>query len=95
MSNLIPVDRIYESARVIAFYHPNPSYKIHILILPKRKIRSLMDISKEERDILWEITLAAQEIVRHLGLDKKGYRLINNGGTYQDIEMLHFHLISD
>lgn len=93
MSDLIPVDKIHETDRIIAFNHPKPLHNIHILIVPKIGVRSFVEL--RDRDLQHEIISSAQHLVEQLGLADKGYRLIVNGGEYQDVKQLHFHLISD
>jgi histidine triad (HIT) family protein len=92
---LIPVDRLYESAALMAFHHPQPAYPLHILIVPKREIRSLSEIRVEDQDFLQDLFECTQVLAAELNLDECGYRLIANGGQYQDLPLLHFHLISE
>lgn len=95
MNRLLPVNRIYESEQVMAFVHPQPAYRFHFLILPKRDIPSLMALSGQEADLLSDVIRAAQEIVRKNHLQEIGYRLVVNGGPNQQVPILHFHLIAD
>ncbi|GAB4422785.1 MAG: histidine triad nucleotide-binding protein [Anaerolineae bacterium] len=95
MSFLIPVDRLYETERVVAFRHPKPGHPTHILIVPKQKIRSLLALTELDAPILQEVVLAAQHLVAELGLEAGGFRLVVNGGAYQDVMQIHWHLISD
>ena len=95
MNFLIPVDRLYETERVVAFYHPKPSYHTHILIVPKHRIRSLMAVTEAEIAIIQDVIFATQHLVKELGLEEGGFRLVVNGGTYQDVMQVHWHLISD
>jgi diadenosine tetraphosphate (Ap4A) HIT family hydrolase len=67
---------------------------VHILIVPKRPYRSLLDLPADGCDFQRELFETVQLLVRRLDLENAGYRLIVNGGTYQDIPILHFHLIS-
>ena len=92
---LLPVHRLYETDAVVAFAHPRPAYPLHILIVPKRSVRSLMALSDAEAPLLQEVVAAAQQLVVQLGLERRGYRLIVNGGRFQDVPQLHFHLVSD
>jgi histidine triad (HIT) family protein len=94
MSALLPVERVYETRTIIAFRHPRPTHKVHILIVPKRQVRSLLDLSRAELNIVGEAVHVAQRVIRKLGLQNEGYRLIVNGGQYQDVPHLHFHLVS-
>jgi histidine triad (HIT) family protein len=95
LSGVLPVRRRYETRRVIAFDHPRPSYATHILIVPKKAIRRLEDLGPSDSPILADTIAAAQQLVRELRLAEHGYRLIVNGGAYQDVAQLHFHLISE
>jgi histidine triad (HIT) family protein len=93
MSDFMPVNKLLETENVLAFYHPAPAHDLHILIVPKRKVKSLMELKDEQ--LLAEIVQAAQQLVEELQLEKGGYSLLVNGGHYQDVNQLHFHLISD
>lgn len=95
MSFALPVQRLRETATLLAFYHPSPSYPVHILLVPKRAYASLLDLPPEDFDFQRDLLMTVQSLVRELGLEDCGYRLIANGGAYQDVPMLHFHLISE
>ena len=95
MSGCLPVSRLYETDSVVAFYHPRPSYSVHVLIVPKRGIAGLAALGAKDMPVLGDVVAAAQHLVRTLGLEKRGYRLVVNGGAYQDVGQLHFHLISE
>ena len=94
MSFVIPVNRLRETNTLIAFHHPKPSHPVHILLVPKRKLPNLMAISAAEADFFTDLYRIAQELVVEFELEKPGYSLIVNGGAYQDVPQLHFHLIS-
>jgi histidine triad (HIT) family protein len=94
MSFAIPLHKLRETATLVAFYHPQPSYPVHILILPRRAIPGLADLSAEDASLLADVYQTAQVLVTELGLEKEGYRLIVNGGTYQDLPQMHWHLVS-
>lgn len=94
MSFLLPVERLRETTTLVAFHHPRPSYPVHILIVPKRQIRDFMALKTSDADFLHDLAPTVQSLVKELGLAMVGYRLITNGGPYQDIPQLHFHLIS-
>lgn len=94
MSFLIPVERLRETPTLVAFYHPHPSYPVHILILPKRERASLLDLSEADADLLMDLVAVTQSLVTELALVSPGYRLIVNGGAFQDVQQLHWHLIS-
>ena len=95
MSVAIPVQRLRETATLLAFHHPSPSYPVHILIVPKRPYRSLLELPPDDCDFQRDLFMTVQSLIQELGLEAGGYRLIANGGEYQDIPILHFHLISE
>lgn len=95
MSFAIPAKRLRETPALVAFHHPSPGYPLHILIVPKRGYRSIMDVSPEDVDLFRDLFETVQFLVRMFSLDARGYRLIANGGEYQDVKILHFHLISE
>jgi histidine triad (HIT) family protein len=93
MSFLIPVKRLRETPSLLAFHHPSPSHKFHVLILPKRQVDSLAKLDPADTAFLTDLYTAVQSLVDEFHLN--AYRLIVNGGEYQDFPHLHFHLISD
>ncbi len=92
-SFVLPFHRLYESDRVLAFHHPSPTYGLHILILPKMRIAGPEALGGQHAALLAEIWQAAQTLARQHAPDAEP-RLIANGGAYQDVKLLHFHLIS-
>ena len=95
MSFAIPVRRLRETETLVAFHHPQPSHPLHILIVPKRPYANLLDVPPDAADFMRDLFETAQSLVHQFGLDQSGYRLIVNGGAYQDVPHLHFHLVSE
>jgi histidine triad (HIT) family protein len=95
MSLLLPTQRLRDTTTLVAFYHPQPSYPVHILIVPKRAIGSLLDITPDDQPFLVDLFACVRELVQELHMDEQGYRLIANGGNFQDLAQLHFHLIAE
>ncbi len=94
-SRWLPVRRVRETPGALAFWHPRPAYACHILIVPKRALRSLADLQPGEPNPAGEMLLLARSVARDLGLDARVYRLVLNGGAYQDVPQLHLQLVSD
>ena len=92
MSFAIPVKRLRETDALMAFHHPKPSYPFHVLIVPKKAVASFLDLEPDS-PFLTELTAAVQSLVDEFHLS--AWRLIVNGGGYQDFPHLHFHLVSD
>jgi histidine triad (HIT) family protein len=96
MSFALPVDRLRETSTLLAFHHPRPSYPLHILLVPKKPIPTLIALDPTaDGDFLTDLYSTAQSLIEQFHLAEGGYRLIVNGGKYQDFPYLHFHLVSD
>ncbi len=93
MSFVLPVNRLRETDTLLAFYHPKPMYPFHVLIVPKKAVQTLADLDVNDTAFLKDLFSIVQNIVEEFHLS--AYRLIVNGGDYQDFPQLHFHLISD
>ena len=93
MSFAIPVQRLRETETLMAFHHPKPSYPFHVLLVPKKAVKSLMEFDSTDIKFLSDLYSTVKSMVEeyHLG----AYRLIVNGGEYQDFPQLHFHLVSE
>ncbi|MGD0977273.1 MAG: HIT domain-containing protein [Minisyncoccia bacterium] len=78
----------------IALNDIHPSATVHVLIIPKKHIASLAEITDADGRLLGNLLLAASKIAKKLKLDK-GYRLIVNCGVHggQVVPHLHFHLL--
>jgi len=94
MSQLLPLDRLAETGTLIAFRHPQPAYPFHVLIVPKSQVASLETLDPADSLFLTDLYSTVQGLVREFNLTTDGYRLIVNGGKFQDFPQLHFHLIS-
>lgn len=92
MSHFLPVQRLRETPNLVAFPHPTPSHPFHVLIVPKREVESLARLDPRDAAFLTDLYTVVQSLVEEYRL--KAYRLIVNGGEYQDFPQLHFHLIS-
>jgi histidine triad (HIT) family protein len=93
MSFAIPVKRLRETESLMAFYHSKPAYPFHVLIVPKKAVASLAELDPADTAFLTDLYSTVQSLVEEFKLP--AYRLIVNGGEYQDFPHLHFHLISD
>lgn len=94
MSNTLPINLLRDTPSLVAFHSPKPLHPIHIIIMPKRSIKRLMDLTPEDADLLSEVVTMVQSLVEEFVLQEQGFRLIVNGGKYQTVGQLHFHLVS-
>ncbi len=93
-SGLLPVRRVSRGKTLIAFMHPFPVYQTHILLVPKKAIPALTDLTDADAPFLGELVETVQRLVEEQGMEQDGYRLIVNGGKFQTIPQLHFHLVA-
>lgn len=79
---------------LIAFDHPAPQYPVHILIIPRAGLRGLRESSLKDGNILSAVLRLANQLAVECGCASTGWRLVANGGAYQEVPVLHFHLLS-
>jgi histidine triad (HIT) family protein len=88
-------DFVHRGAEVVAFNDIRPQAPVHILIVPRKHIRSMNDIAEKDRHVVSELIYAAQKLAVEKGIHQSGYKLLFNvergGGQY--IFHLHLHLI--
>lgn len=91
----IPAKIVYEDDLVIAFHDISPSAPVHVLIVPKREIPTVNDVTAEDEAALGRLFTAAAKIAADNNIATSGYRLIVNvnrdGG--QEVFHIHMHLL--
>jgi histidine triad (HIT) family protein len=92
MSFVLPAERLRETDNLLAFRHPKPAHPFHVILVPKKELRSFADLAPAD-PFLADLVTTVQSLVSEFQLT--AYRLIVNGGEYQEFPHLHFHLISD
>jgi histidine triad (HIT) family protein len=95
MDRFLPADRLYQNKYWVAFEHPQPSYALHLLIVPRQGIPSLQGAPLAPPERYADLIAVVQELVKRYDLAACGYRLITNGGPYQSVPQWHWHLVSD
>ena len=90
----IPSSIIYQDEHVVAFQDINPVAPQHILIIPRRHLSSMDELTSEDAQLLTRIFTTAKQIAHESGL-KQGYRFLTNVGpdAGQSVLHLHFHLL--
>lgn len=92
----IPANIVFENEYVLAFKDINPAAPIHILVVPKKEIKTLNDICEEDAIYLNNIFFAIKSIAKEQNFDEEGYRVINNCNKFggQEVYHLHFHILA-
>lgn len=91
----IPSDMIFEDEKLVVFKDIRPQAPVHLLIVPKKHIRSINDLRPEDLEISGHMLLIAHKIAEKAGVDKSGYKLgfhVEKGGG-QEVFHLHMHLV--
>lgn len=91
----LPSKKVYEDEHALAFHDINPIAPIHVLVIPKKHILSVLDIKEEEKNLIGHLHLVLQKVAKELGVDQSGFRVITNTGPHgqQTVFHLHYHLI--
>lgn len=90
----IPAKIIHEDEHCVAFHDIHPQAPVHVLIIPRKEIRTHDDIKPEDKELLGHLHLVAVQLAAQLGLSA-GYRLVLNCKEQagQSVPHLHLHLL--
>jgi len=85
----------YEDEDVVAFHDINPQAPVHILVIPRKHIASLNEVSNEDLQLLGKLLLVARDIAKSEGISEGGYRIVlnTNRGAGQSVFHIHLHLL--
>ena len=89
----LPAKFAFESENIIAFPDLNPHADIHLLIVPKKHIAGMQDITQMDGDLLAGVFEVVKKLVFQYNLGDNLYRVAVNGGKAQHVPHLHFHLL--
>jgi histidine triad (HIT) family protein len=89
-----PAEFVYEDESLVVFKDAYPHAPVHLLIVPRKHIRSINDLRDEDREIISGMIFRAREIAREVDVNTSGYQLTFNveRGAGQVIFHLHLHL---
>ncbi|WP_395702508.1 histidine triad nucleotide-binding protein [Aquabacterium sp.] len=87
----IPSKKVYEDEDVLAFHDIHPWAPVHILIIPKRHITSMVDVGLEDQALLGRMMAVSPRLMAELGVTN-GYRHVVNTGRDGMQEVMHLHL---
>jgi histidine triad (HIT) family protein len=91
-----PADIEYEDEEVLAFRDLYPKAPVHLLIVPKRHIESVLTLAPDDGPLVGRLVLTAQRIGQAMGFGERGYRLAINCGPEggQHVGHLHVHFLA-
>jgi histidine triad (HIT) family protein len=94
LSGRTPVKVVRETNNVLAYHHTRPFWPVHIVVIPKRHIASLVTLEESDDGLLLELLRVVREVAQEV-LDEHGAcRVLTNLGKYHDSKHLHWHVIS-
>ncbi len=88
-------DIVYQDERILAFEDANPQAPVHILVIPRKHIESLHQVSEGDFELIGKIHRVIQKLAAERDIADSGYRVVNNCGEQggQTVDHLHFHLL--
>lgn len=92
----ISSDIVYENESVVVFKDISPKAPVHLLVIPKKHINSIIEIDKLGSEEVYKMLNAIAEIAKDMGLDKDGFRVVINTGASagQSVGHLHLHILA-
>ena len=86
---------IYEDDDIFAINDINPVAKVHILVIPKKKITTINDLKDKDINLVGKMIMVAKQLAYEKGIDITGYRLLfnTNDDAMQTVFHIHLHLI--
>ncbi len=91
----IPCQLVYQDDEVVAFHDINPQAPLHLLIVPRKHIRTTLDLAPADEALVGHVFTVAAKLAATFGVATDGFRLVNNcnAAAGQTVWHLHFHLL--
>ena len=83
---------VRETANVLAYHHTRPFWPVHIVVIPKRHISSLLTLEESDDALLLELLRVVREVAQDVLAEHGACRVLTNLGKYQDSKHLHWHV---
>jgi histidine triad (HIT) family protein len=92
LSGRTPVEKVFESDTVLAYHHTRPFWPVHVVVIPKVHVGSLLTI--DDNKLLIELMDAVKSVAAKVVDEHGAARVLTNLGRYQESKHLHFHVLS-
>ena len=91
----IPNNKVYEDDWVLAFHDISPKAPIHVIVIPKKHVANILELSRDEA-LTVAVTKAVAAIAQKLGVTRNGFRLVANTGHdgAQSVDHFHYHILA-
>jgi histidine triad (HIT) family protein len=93
LSGRTPIEKVFETENVLAYYHTRPFWPVHIVVIPKKHIESLITVEGEDENILTELFSVIKRMATHVTAGHGSCQVLTNVGEYQENKHLHVHVI--
>ena len=92
ISREIQATIVYEDEQVVAFNDINPQAPTHVLLVPRRHIESLNDLTRDDDQLVGELVRRAAAIAKQRGVSTSGFRTVFNTNVDAGQSVFHIHL---
>ncbi|MBI5195258.1 MAG: histidine triad nucleotide-binding protein [Nitrospirae bacterium] len=88
----IPSKFVYEDEHVFAFEDINPQAPVHVLVVPKKHISTMLEAGPDNNELIGRLFQAANKIARDRNIAERGFRLVLNCNSEAGQSVYHIHL---
>ena len=88
----LSVEKVYESATVLAFHHTKPFWEHHVVIIPKKHIESMASLEAKDAILMGEIMSVVSDLAEDFRRQYGGCHVGTNIGTYQSAKHMHWYI---
>lgn len=92
LSGRTAVRVVRETDTVLAYHHTHPFWPVHIVVIPKQHVPSLVELGTANEGMLVELLDVVREVAAEVEAEHGAARVLTNLGAYQDSKHLHFHV---
>jgi histidine triad (HIT) family protein len=92
LSGNTAVNKVHETVNVLAYHHTRPFWPVHIVVIPKRHISSLLTLDEGDASLLRELIAVVRAVAETVVAEQGACRVLTNLGKYQDSKHLHWHV---
>ncbi len=93
LSGKLEIEVVWQDERVLAFHHPRPKADVHVVVIPKAHVSSILSSEALDGDLLISMVTAVQNAARTLGLDEAGFFVRTNAAAPGVTPHMHWHVV--
>lgn len=94
LSGHTSVNKVIETEQVLAFHHTRPFYPVHVVVIPKRHVGSLLTMEEDDDQLLLQLMGIIRQVAAEIVKEHGACRVLTNLGEYQESKHLHWHVVS-